>query len=97
METEEELIQGRLTALHPCGARHPLRGFLSKTPTSLRRFLICSGRLTAPASFMGALQQGALEWIASTRYKDEVASEGTQVTGGLLRRRGDQEDGGLEL
>jgi hypothetical protein len=37
VEAEEELIQGRPTALHPCGARHPLRGFLSKTPTTPRR------------------------------------------------------------
>jgi hypothetical protein len=44
VEAEEELIQGRPTALHPCGARHPLRGFLSKTPTSLRRFSISSRR-----------------------------------------------------
>jgi len=34
----EELMKGRPTALHPCGARHSLREFLSKTPTGLRRF-----------------------------------------------------------
>jgi hypothetical protein len=52
------LTQGRPTALRPCGARHPLRGFLSQTPTSLRRFSTCSGRRTPPMVFMGVLQRG---------------------------------------
>ena len=58
VEAEEELIQGRPTALHPCGACHPLRGFLSKTPTSLRRFSTCPGRRTPPMVFIGVLQRG---------------------------------------
>ena len=47
----EELIQDRLTALHPCGARHQLRGFLSKTPTSLQR-----------CSMVGARSSAGMQW-----------------------------------
>jgi hypothetical protein len=43
----EELIQDRLTALHPFGARLQLRWFLSKTPTSLQRCSMVGPRSSA--------------------------------------------------
>jgi hypothetical protein len=38
VKAQEELTRSSPTTLHPCGTRHPLRGFLSKTPTCLRGF-----------------------------------------------------------
>ena len=79
MEAEEELIQGRPTALYPCGARHPLRGFLSKTPTSLRCFSISSGRKMVSMRRMVPWQHGHFRGSAPqmrrmrSRHKGRVA------------------------
>ncbi len=47
--------------------------------------------------FHGALAAGALVRIAVPNLEDEVAPEGAHVAGGLFRRRGDEEDGGLDI
>ena len=59
----EQLIQGRPTALHPCGARHPLRGFLSKTPTGLQRF-----------SMAGARDSSGMQWKVPSGVKSPSAA-----------------------
>jgi len=47
--------------------------------------------------FHGALAAGTFERVAAPCFQDEVTPEGAHVAGGLLRRRGDEEDGGLDI
>jgi hypothetical protein len=91
VEAEEKLIQGRPTALHPCGARHPLRGFLSKTTTSLRRFSISSRRRKVRTARMVPLQQGHSEgsppqtWRMRSRQRGRMSR--ADCLGGAGTRR----------
>ena len=105
VEAEEKLIQGRPTALHPCGARHPLRGFLSKTPTSLRRFSISSCRRKVRTGFLMPLQQGHSKGSPPhtrrmrSRHRGRM-SRALHLGGAGMRRiwvRGACWDGGLGL